>query len=332
MARPKVLIVTWTADHAGVNGITAALERRGAEVIRLRTDLFPSRLKLALHQSADGERVLMEDDTGQYDLTDVTAIWYRRMRPALALPEMEASQRNASVEEARQHMLGIIESRDVFVLDPPFALRRNEHKARQARLAMQVGLEVPRTLFTNHPEEARAFVESCPGGAVTKMLAMFAVTRGVEVDVVFTNQVRPEDLDALDSLALCPMVFQEMVPKAKELRVAVVGDKLFTISIDSASTERGKVDWRRSSGSHDSVWQADTLPPEVAEKLLRLGDLLGQNYGGVDFIVTPDGRYVFLEWNPAGEFGWVLEKHAGPMEEAYAELLLGLVPQRRPWR
>ena len=327
----KVLIVTWNADHPGTEGVAAAIRRRGAQVIRLNTDDFPSIVKLSYYPDDQGERVYLDDAEGRHDLSDLTAIWYRRMRPALRLDkeELGADVHYACVEEARQHLIGLVEGRDIFVVDSPHVLRRNEVKARQARLARLVGLDVPRSLYTNNPEEARAFVASCPHGAVTKMMTMFSVRRGAEVDVVFTNRVKPEDLEHLDGLAQSPMIFQELVPKARELRVAVVGDKLFTIGINSAATARGQVDWRRSSGNPDSVWAADSLPPEIAAKLLRLGDMLGQNYGGVDFIITPDGRYVFLEWNPAGEYGWVLEHHAGPMEEAYADLLLGEVRPRK---
>lgn len=330
LRRMKVLLLTWSGDHRGIDGVTAALERRGATVIRLDSDEFPHAVRLEHHQEGAADRILLHTSAGTHDLSDVSAIWYRRLRAAEGLPkDMEAAFRNAGVEESRLHLLGLLESTGAFVLDPPHVVRRNEHKARQWRLARQVGFDVPRTLYTNDPAAARAFVESCPDGAVTKMLAMFAVHRNAyTADVVYTNRVRPEDLEHLDGLAACPMVFQERIPKALELRVGVVGDRMFTIAIDSQATERGQEDWRRSTGNADSVWRPHTLPPEVEERLRRLGDHLGQNYGGVDLLLTPDGRHVFLEWNPAGEFGWVMHHHAGAMEEAYADLLLGTARRR----
>jgi biotin carboxylase len=46
------------------------------------------------------------------------------------------------------------------------------------------------------------------------------------------------------------------------------------------------------------------------------------HYGAADFILTPDGRHVFLEINPAGEFFW-LEKYTGlPLSGAIASLLV----------
>jgi glutathione synthase/RimK-type ligase-like ATP-grasp enzyme len=64
------------------------------------------------------------------------------------------------------------------------------------------------------------------------------------------------------------------------------------------------------------------LPTDVEAKLLQFMDYFGLNYGGIDIIVTPDDRYVFLEVNPVGEFFW-LELYAGlPISQAIARLLL----------
>lgn len=326
----KVLIVTWSGDHRGIDGVTDALLARGAEVVRLDTDLFPSEVRLAYHQDGAGDRIVLHTETGRHDLSDLGAIWYRRFKAGQGLPaEMDPRMRTPAVEESRFHLLGLLEGPDVFVLDPHHVVRRNEHKARQLRLARAVGFEVPRTLSTNDPAAARAFVESCPGGAITKMLAMFEVKTPGGREVVYTNRVRPEDLDHLDGLAACPMVFQELVPKALELRAAVVGDRVFTIATDSSVTALGQVDVRRANGQPDAVWTRHQLPAEIEERLQRLGDALGQNYGGVDILLTPDGRHVFLEWNPAGEFGWVMAEHAGEMEAAFADLLVGRARRRR---
>jgi hypothetical protein len=61
----------------------------------------------------------------------------------------------------------------------------------------------------------------------------------------------------------------------------------------------------------------------------RLMDCFVLNYGAVDLIVTPDGRHVFLEVNPVGEFFW-LEQYPGlPVSDAIADVLLGLSPRRQ---
>jgi glutathione synthase/RimK-type ligase-like ATP-grasp enzyme len=61
----------------------------------------------------------------------------------------------------------------------------------------------------------------------------------------------------------------------------------------------------------------------VAERLHRLLEALGLVYGAVDLIVTPDGRHVFLEVNPGGEWGMLERDLELPIAAALAEALVG---------
>ena len=72
-----------------------------------------------------------------------------------------------------------------------------------------------------------------------------------------------------------------------------------------------------------SAWTPYVLPDDVATRLLQLAARLGLSYGAADFVVTPDGRHVFLEINPAGEWFW-LDDVFGPraLSTAIAETLL----------
>jgi glutathione synthase/RimK-type ligase-like ATP-grasp enzyme len=159
---------------------------------------------------------------------------------------------------------------------------------------------------------------------IVKMLSSFAIydEQGQE-KVVFTNQVKPEELENLEGLDLCPMTFQERIPKALELRTTVVGNQVFTASIDSQNNQKARDDWRRQGLFMIKDWKPYELPTDVTEKLLELMKYFGLNYGALDLILTPDGRYVFLEVNPVGEFFW-LECYPPhfPISQAIADLLL----------
>jgi hypothetical protein len=63
---------------------------------------------------------------------------------------------------------------------------------------------------------------------------------------------------------------------------------------------------------------------ELSERMLKLTTRLGLSYGAADIVVTPDGRHVFLEINPAGEWFW-LDDVFGPraLSTAIAQTLLG---------
>ncbi|MCI0632188.1 MAG: hypothetical protein L0Y44_16215 [Phycisphaerales bacterium] len=318
-----ILIITRSDDNDCIQSVSDAIVERGGKVFRLDTDLFPTEIRLAASVGRNGHGVRVQRHGQEVDLREVSALWYRRFRAGAAIPqEMDKQLRDASVLESRRTMLGLIASLPVFQLDPVHLVRRAENKQLQLEIAQRVGLEIPPTLITNDPEAVRRFAQECGEGMVVKMLSSFAIFEGDRQSVVFTNVVTPEHLQDLDGLRLCPMTFQKRVPKSLELRATIVGDSIFTASIDSQALERAQDDWRREGAALVDRWRKYDLPTVIRDRLLQLMDGLGLNYGAADFILTPDGRHVFLELNPAGEFFWLDRWPGLPISQSIAHILL----------
>jgi MvdD family ATP-grasp ribosomal peptide maturase len=319
-----VLIITHSADNESVSLVTKAIEERGGRAFRFDTDRFPTEVQLVAQYGETPERLTLKADSATLDLREVSAIWHRRLNIGGQLPrEMDRQFRSASLGEARATIMGMLASLEVFRMDAEPLIRHAENKQLQIKVARELGLETPRTLITNDPEAVRAFAETCERGMITKMLSSFAIHEDDAEKVVFTNPVTKEDLNDLDGLKLCPMTFQEQVSKVVELRVTIVGERVLAAAIDSQSSARAAHDWRRDGARLLNEWQPYELPPEVEEKLLRLMDHFELNYGAADFIVTPEGRHVFLEVNPSGEFFWLELSRGLPISSAIADLLLG---------
>jgi glutathione synthase/RimK-type ligase-like ATP-grasp enzyme len=318
----SILIVTHSNDHHAPKAVARALEARGEHVYRFDTDLFPTQLRLTLSDSGGGR---LSGPEGVLELEDISAVWYRRSGVGTGIPrELDPQLRQPAVEESRRVVFGMLAALGVFQLDALEQVRRSEHKPLQLKLAQALGLQVPRTLMTNDPEAVRAFAASCSSGVVTKMMSSFAVyDEAGKEQVVFTTPLGARELEDLDGLDLCPMTFQEQVNKAVELRVTVVGDQVMAAAIDSQSRPRARSDWRREGVALIEEWQPYTLPEPVRVRVLGLMDALGLNYGAFDFIVTPEGRHVFLEVNPSGEFMWLLKYPGLPIDEALADVLTG---------
>ncbi|MFL6334565.1 MAG: MvdD family ATP-grasp ribosomal peptide maturase [Pyrinomonadaceae bacterium] len=325
-----VLIITRSDDNESVSMVARAIERKGGKAIRFDTDRYPTEVRLsAFYGAGDEERLTLTNDEGEFDLREVTAVWHRRLNFGARLPTtLDRQLRHASLTETRAAAQGLLASLKAFRMDDVRHIRHAENKQLQLQVARELGLDIPRTLTTNDPATVRAFAESCKSGIVTKMLSSFAVYEDGQELVVFTNPVKSEDLADLSGLRLCPMTFQEMIPKALELRVTVVGDRIMSASIASQSSERAAHDWRRDGLRMIQDWRPYELPREVEEKILCLMDYFVLNYGAIDIIVTPDGRHVFLEVNPVGEFFW-LEHYPGlPISDAIADVLLGRCRRR----
>lgn len=320
--KKKVLIVTRSDDNDCVEWLREELQRRGAEGVRLDTDRYPAEVQLSTALEGKRTRRVLTIGGQRHDLNGLTSLWYRRFFAGGNLPESLGDLRDPSVEESRRTLYGSIAAMGCFELDPLRCVRAADAKELQLQRARAFGLEVPRTLFTNDPREVKLFLKACGGELITKMQNSFAVYRGGRELVVYTTRLTARDLDGLEGLKHCPMTFQELLPKKVELRATVVGKRVFTAAIDSQQSEKAKVDWRKDGLGLIDAWVPYALPRPIERALLKLTKSFGLNYAAADFVVTPKGKHVFLEFNAGGEFFWLQRRPGLPIVQALADVLL----------
>jgi MvdC family ATP-grasp ribosomal peptide maturase len=321
--RDIVLLLTHSGDYYTVDRVAEELSRRGARPLRVNTEEFPSALELTSALGPEGSEVVLRTAAGELRAEEVRAVWLRRLVPPRLDEELEPSYRDGCLRESQAALEGFLDGlteAGCRFVNPLEADRAATNKLRQLRLARAMGLEVPRTLVTNDEARVRAFFEQVQGRMVAKMQTALTQSMQGGNPFVYTTAIGPEHLEELDGLRYSPMVFQERLDKARELRVAVVDGRCLVGAIDASRSVAGQVDWRRSRP--DEVrWEPGELPADVAERLGRLMESLELVYGAVDFIVTPEGRHVFLEVNPGGEWG-MLERELGlPIAAALADSL-----------
>ena len=121
-----------------------------------------------------------------------------------------------------------------------------------------------------------------------------------------------------EGLGLTPMIFQQLIHKLFDLRVTVIGNRVFGCKIVS-----DQVDWRTAQSKPETLYTPFELDKEIAEMCLLMNQQLGLNFGAYDFAYSNEGEQVFLEVNPNGQWGFVEEKTGLPLSNAMAELLTG---------
>jgi glutathione synthase/RimK-type ligase-like ATP-grasp enzyme len=247
------------------------------------------------------------------DVADIRSIWWRRPGPYALPDDLSLQQREFAQEEINQALLGLLSSLDCYWISFPANIRHANHKLNQLKRAGELGFDVPRTIVSTTPEHVHDFYELCGGQMIFKVLtdpslaahkvASMQQDRSTQtVRSTPTTLITAAHLQMLDSIRTTPCLFQEYVPKRVELRVTVIGNQVFAAEIHSQHDQSAVVDWRL--GDHVR-YEAATLPPDLTERCLDLVRSYGLNYSAMDFIVTPDGRYVFIENNPNGQFMWV---------------------------
>lgn len=321
-SRDAVLLLTHSADFYTVELVAEALARRGARPLRLNTDRFPSSVKLSARAGDERAARLVTEAGTQLSAAEVRAVWARKLWPPRPDADLDACFREMCVRESVAALEGFLDAlHGARWVNDAERERAAENKQRQLRLAARAGLRVPRTLVTNDPAAARQFFAETEGRMVAKLLRPLTVSMNAPTLFVYTSLVREEDLADAETLRHSPMVFQELIPKARELRVAWVAGEAFAGALDASGTARGQTDWRRAA-PEECRWQRAELPAEVSRGLQALMSGLGLLFGAIDLICTPAGEHVFLEVNPSGEWG-MLERDLGlPVADAIARALL----------
>jgi hypothetical protein len=311
-----------------------ALRDRGAEPIVLDSAAVPSALPVTLAYDRAGARGAWggaEPRAGE----PITAIW-QMAAVGLALPAMAPGVRETCVAASEAALVGLLDNLGAFQIDPVWSQRRAEHKPAQLRLAREFGLAIPRTLISSDAAAVRAFADRV-GPVIAKMLVpdQSGEPNGDgggdpgEAEVMFTTAMTPEDLAQLDGLELCPMIFQERISGARDVRVVIAGPRVFAAALDADAGAGDDVDWRRASYAADRAprWAPYDLPRELADQLGRLIDRLGLNYAAIDLLAGGD-RHVFLELNPRGSFAFLGAELAAPIAAAIADALIDPAARR----
>ena len=259
------------------------------------------------------------------DLRDVSAIWHRR--PGFPTPDESITAvavREWVCQESQSLLEGVWSTLQCLHMPGPHHVRyAAENKLKQLDLAARLGFSIPRTIVTNRPEDLSKSFSEFAGAAITKVLSDPVVPRGEGGDEgwsAFTRPIHRRDIGYVASIRYAPLVIQEYVPKSLEVRATVVGSQVFAAAIHSQQSQRARHDWRHYDFDK-TPHEAHALPERVSSLCIQLVQSLSLNFGAIDLVLTPDGRYVFLEINPNGQWLWIEELTDLPIGDAIADLL-----------
>ncbi len=312
-----VLIITASFDPQA-DLLIAELRRRSVPCVRWNTYEFPLS-SLLTYRASNGEfSAEVISDGRTIDLASVGSIWWQWDQPAGFPDELNPAERRFAEREAELAVNALPMIGDFAWINYPTRERLANSKPVQLFAARRVGLEIPRTVITNNPDEVRRFIATTRGQVVYKASSP---PRNIAPDkALFTVLITDEALTNLDLIRITPGIFQERIDKAYELRITVIAGRLFAVKIDSQALAETQLDWRHAQ--HDVAYETVTLPTAIASKINAFMDTLGLVYGAFDFIVTPDGRYIFLEVNPGGAYMWIEAATGLPITPALADALI----------
>ena len=237
------------------------------------------------------------------------AVWYWRPRKPRVFPSARTCDtRYLRLEWSFFHdnvyALGGEISNALWINRPESAFSA-DNKLVQLSAARQCGLCFPETLVSNDPAAIKRFIKQ-HRHVVHKGFFRFT-WENAETGELYTqwvNILNPDtDLDE-QSLLLNPGIYQPYIKKQSDIRVTVIGNRMFAVRINSLSGD-GFDDWRRHAVTEEIQAVAINLPYRIERKLRKFMRKLNLVYGCIDLIESQQGEIYFLEVNQNGQFLFV---------------------------
>lgn len=207
-------------------------------------------------------------------------------------------------------MLGLMEEdRSFSWVNRLSSLRTAENKTRQLLEASRLGLNIPSTLITSNYARARAFVEAMGDIVIKPFVPHVWISKdGKSRDYVFARRLNYRDFSeySQDAFTQSPMFYQKCIEKRGDIRVAVIGDKIFSVKM-SYDHAKG-IDHREFQNHPDFVYENFVLDAVTESRLRSLMTRLDVRVVSADFILSENGELYFIDLNPSGAFLFI-EKH-----------------------
>ena len=330
MSDPLILVVTSRPD-THVHQVGRHLSDKGIDWIRLNTEDLYTNTVLDVSPPQGLGCVWIKDSQRSFEIGDVSAVWYRKPEtPSIShLAPIEDHERRFFEAESYENLLSLY---SVLQAPPwinnPLTTRLAFRRFHQLHTARKVGMRTVRSIFTNDEDAVFRFAEQVGGPLALKSLSAVSVVSAVDGETmdqygVLTRTIDQGDLKSLrSSIAALPTFIQEYVPKKFDLRVVVVGRRLFACRIHSQVDDLTKKDFRIATKAleHELV----DLPTHLEAMIYSFMDVLGIDFGCFDFLEVEEGDPYFLECNPNGQWLWIQERTGAPIAEAIADHLCEL--------
>jgi len=311
-----ILIVSSLADAHAVS-VTKKLTERGVPYYLFDTSAYPKNIQLSFELEKQLKSISLYDMLMEksIDLTNMKVAWWRRPLPIIIdeqIKDFDAIQFTCS--ECIAALSGVWDSMNAYWINNPVLDEAASKKLFQLKVAAEAGFLVPRTCVTNNKQKALCFANSLKHTKV--IYKSFLATKQAWRE---TRLLTQDEMDKMENVKFAPVIFQEFIPSVLDLRITVIGNKIFCISVDSSMCGY-EYDYRVHLDK--AVIKSYDLPAGIQHKVLQFMNRLGLIYGAIDMRLTPGGDFYFLEINTAGEWQFLEEQTTLKITDYFVDFMI----------
>jgi ATP-GRASP peptide maturase of grasp-with-spasm system len=336
-----ICILSQAFFEGSTEAVCEWLRSWNVEAIRLNADDIEVHGALTAQLDSDSSEVWVAIDGKVIGTREIRAVWYRKWNSSKGVsngsPDGERGRifADPSHENRTNTLLVYKHLTNEFKVAADFLFaamqganwlgrpaQSQPNKLEVLRKARACGFDIPATLVTSNPDDLMRF-RSRHGTIVTKPLSDILICYGHGNSSFSTyTAVVPDDFIQLEGWkgGGAPSLFQEYLSKKYEVRTFYLDGRCYSMAMYTQFNESTRVDSRHYNVRTRSV--PFSLNREEEECTSKLMNSLCLDTGSLDFVKTADGRFVFLEVNPLGQFGMLSGNCNYRLEEKVARALV----------
>lgn len=242
-------------------------------------------------------------DEQKIRLSDITVVWFRKFGFLRSYEENIGKNNDlikyvySEFSHLRTILFSFLDQKKWLYYKPTFS-----SKIEILQKAHQCGISVPKTIITTSLQDLKSFFEKCNNSIITKSI-------GEAKKIEWNSKYFPFHTHKIENISklsnhFSPSLFQEYIEKEYEIRTFFLDNNFYSMAIFSQRNPLTKIDFRTFDPKKPNRYVPYKLPNTVEEKLKRLFNSIKLNTGSIDLIkCSKNGKYYFLEINPAGQFG-----------------------------
>lgn len=233
------------------------------------------------------------------------SVWFRRFSDPKPNPKTHPDDMKIVVRESElafRNMFPWLGHDNTLWVNHPDNAAIADQKVRQLLVAQKCGFDIPDTYIGNSPQRVRELFQKHGERVIYKAFKSGGwINEDGTHTVLRTSRLSRDNITNDFAISACPGIYQEEVAKSFEVRVTVMGDAVFSVMVDS---QQGgdTVDWRYDFPPGKEPFMKYEIPTHAADRCRLICRALGLKFAAIDLIVRPDGKFIFLELNQAGQF------------------------------
>ena len=298
------ILILGNAEDAHASHLKQALTQAGATVDYLDTSLFPTQLRMSW-QPDTGVGYLTLPGDRKLNFLDIHSVFWRNFSGVNVPSLNDPSQQRIAVNDSMSAMRSLIQACPARWINSWQAYQFHQEKPLQLTKAKQIGVKIPATLIGNDPAQVIEFVKS-------QEKAIFKpVYGGAHTQLITEEHLDHQRLSL--ALRLSPVTIQEYIPGTNIRSYAIAG------RVYSAEIRSNSLDFRQDS---EAELIPVELPQAVQQQCLAITQALMLEWTAIDWRLSPQGEYVFLEANPSPMFLHFERQTGFPITQELVRLLM----------